>query len=216
MSNFCKHCGAKLENNPSVCPSCNKSLALKDEVLSAENLAAAKKNIMNVSERVLDKAKNVASDLVSETKKINEARKEAVQAVDIKNAENKAIAVKEGVSLFARKLSWKQWGLLVAVFALLFYFVSGDDVKTARVIKMDASEVDSRVSFFQARMYTVAALLEGKDRGNPNADSLLCVEYRMMYDAVEPISVQDLKAHPQGNAILGLRSHIKSRLSICN
>lgn len=127
MSNFCKHCGVKLEGSPSVCPSCNQSLNLTSELLSKRSLDELKQGLISASSKAVSMAKNVSADLVSETKKINEARKEATEASDFKSAEDKKAAVKNGVLIFWAKLTLKQ-KLMVACapfFLILFIFLGG-------------------------------------------------------------------------------------------
>jgi hypothetical protein len=130
MSNFCKHCGVKLEGNPTVCPSCNQSLNLASELLSKKSLDEVKKNLINASSKAISIAKDVGADLASETKKINEARKEATEASDFKGAEDKKAAVKNGVLIFWSKLTKKQRLMVLSVPILLsFWIFSGGSSK---------------------------------------------------------------------------------------
>ncbi len=143
MSNFCKHCGVKLEGNPSLCPSCNQSLNLASELLSKKSLDEVKKNLINASSKAISIAKDVGADLASETKKINEARKEATEASDFKGAEDKKAAVKNGVLIFWAKLTKKQRLIVLSVPLLLsFWMFSGGsstnpDLKAALIKNLD-------------------------------------------------------------------------------
>lgn len=148
MSNFCKHCGVKLEGSPSVCPSCNQKLNLASELLSKKSLDELKQGLMSASSKAVSIAKDVGADIASETKKINEARKEATEASDFKDAEDKKAAVKNGVLIFWSKLTTKQKLMVASVPLLLVLWLfsggsgSKPDLKSAAIKQLDSVLID--------------------------------------------------------------------------
>jgi len=120
MSNPCKYCGAKLEQTHSICPSCNRAVDSASDASANKPLDEIKKNFIDMSGKAISMAKGIGADLASETKKINEARKQAAESDEIKGAQNKSAAIKTGVQIFWQKLTVKQKAITVGIPLFLF------------------------------------------------------------------------------------------------
>jgi len=119
-NSFCMQCGTKLEDKATACSLCSNPVPFTSSLINKKLVDDAKNKLQNFSSQLQGAVVKAAGNITQEVKKINEARIQAAEQSNLKEAENKITAfINSGLSFWSN-LSGKQKGIFIGIPLFLF------------------------------------------------------------------------------------------------
>lgn len=117
---FCMQCGTKLEDKATACSLCSNPVPFTSSLINKKLVDDAKNKLQNFSSQLQGAVVKAAGNITQEAKEINEARIQAAEQSNLKEAENKKTAFINACLSFWSNLSGKQKGILIGIPLFLF------------------------------------------------------------------------------------------------
>jgi DNA repair exonuclease SbcCD ATPase subunit len=152
-SSFCMQCGTKLEDKATACSSCGNPVPFTSSLISKKLVDDAKNKLQNLSTQLQGAVVKAAGDITQEAKKINEARIQAAEQSNFKEAENKRTALVNASLSFWSNLSSKQKGFFIGI--PLFFIVCLMAIFENKFSAKDAADILSRYQYEECKLAQV-------------------------------------------------------------
>jgi hypothetical protein len=159
-SSFCMQCGIKLEDKAKACSSCGNPVPFTSSLINKKLVDDAKNKLQNFSSQLQSAVVKVAGDITQEAKKINEARIQATDQSNFKEAVNKKTALINACLSFWSNLSGKQRGIFIGL--PLFFLVCLMAIFDKNYSIKDASAEMSRFQTENCKFYATVQNCENK------------------------------------------------------
>ena len=119
-TSFCMQCGTKLEDKATTCSSCGNPVPFTSSLINKKLVDDTKSKLQNFSSLLQGVVVKAADDISKEARKINEARIQAAEQSNFKDAENKKTALLNAGLSFWSNLSSKQKWIFIGIPIFLF------------------------------------------------------------------------------------------------
>lgn len=119
-TSFCMQCGTKLEDKATTCSSCGNTVPFTSSLINKKLVDDAKNKLQNFSSQLQGAVVKAAGEISKEARKINEARIQAAEQSNFKDAENKKTALLNAGLSFWSNLSSKQKWIFIGIPIFLF------------------------------------------------------------------------------------------------
>lgn len=153
-TSFCMQCGTKLDDKATACSSCSNPVPFTTSLINKKLVDDAKNKLQNFSSQLQGAVVKAAGNITQEAKKINEARIQASEQSNLKEAENKKTAFINAGLIFWSTLSGKQKGIFIGI--PLFLFVCFMSIRENEQKIQDSENRTRQIN--KAQMHKDAAL----------------------------------------------------------